>query len=264
MILNSVNFNNMLKASTRLGLAKRILVLTGALLAGNMAIDFAVVPVQASPAPYDSVLSKQVRGQVPGRRRGGARRGDCPTTAIELTALVPVTEIATQTLPETYVGGSTTAERPTFWFYVPYSLTADLTAEFILQNDAGQDIYRAASADFSTSETPGLVSVSLPSTIAPLETGKTYQWYFKLNCGLEAPLYVQGGIERISLAPALANQLANASPQEQANLYLANGIWYDGINTLAQLYRANSTNAAIESAWTNLLQSIGLDNISTD
>lgn len=254
----------MKKASTRFSLSKNIFVLTSVLLIGNMAIDFALVPVQASSTTSDSILSKQVRGQVPGRRRGGARRGDCPTIATELTALVPVTEIATQTLPETYIGGSTTAEHPTLWFYVPYSLAADLTAEFILQDDTGQDIYQITSADFSTAEqTPGIISISLPSTSAPLEIGRVYQWYFKVNCGQGAPLYVQGGIERISLASELANQLANASPQEQANLYLTNDIWYDAVTALAQLHRASPTDTASESAWMSLLQSIGLEDIST-
>lgn len=229
------------------------------------AIEVRSLPTQTSSDASASIAShqKQVRGQVPGRQRGGARRGDCPATSSELMALVPVTEVQTQTLPETYVGGKTAAEHPTFWFYVPYSLNADLSAEFILQDDSGQDIYRITSADFSTSEqTPGIIGISLPTSIAPLEVGKVYQWYFKLNCELEAPMFVQGGVERISLDSALANQLANASLQEQASLYLANNIWYDAATILAQLHRSNPTDAAIESSWINLLRSIGLAEIA--
>ncbi|WP_190640734.1 DUF928 domain-containing protein [Oculatella sp. FACHB-28] len=230
-----------------------------------MTIDFTLPPAQASSLTLTSLQTKQVRGQVPGRRGGGARRGDCPAPSIELTALVPMTEVPTETLPETYVGGSTTVEYPTFWFYVPYLQTANLSAEFILQNDTGQDVYRITSADLPAFEhTPGIISISLPSTIAPLEIGRVYQWYFKLNCGTEAPMYVQGGIERIPLDPDLAYQLAHASPQERVNLYLENDIWYDAITMLAQLHRINSSNTTIESAWINLLQSIGLENIPTD
>lgn len=261
VILNSVILDNMTRISTRL-VSKHILVWVGALLVGSMAIDILSSPAQANPTTSASLQTKQVRGQVPGRRGGGARRGDCPAPPTELTALVPMTEVSTQTLPETYVGGSTTAEYPTFWFYVPYSQTADLTAEFILQDDTGEDIYRVASDDLLASEqTPGVIGISLPSAIAPLEIGRVYQWYFKLNCGAEAPMYVQGGIERIPLDPDLANQLAQVSPQEQANLYLTNDIWYDAITNLAQLYHNNPSNTTIKSAWINLLQALGLEGV---
>jgi hypothetical protein len=255
-----------MKALTRHSRSKSILVLTSVLLIASNEISFAAIPVQASLAKFNSIQARQMGGRVPGRRRGGARRsGACPTPDTELTALVPANEATTQTLPETYVGGSTTAEYPTFWFYVPHALTADLTAEFILQDDSGQDIYRATSTDFPASEqTPGIVGVSLPATVAPLEVGKTYQWYFKLNCEAETPLYVQGGIERIPLDPNLASQLANASPSEQANLYVANDIWYDAITVLAQLHRSTSNDPTIKSALTNLLQSVGLEDIAVD
>lgn len=248
----------MQKSSARFGFLKYALVLAGVLLIDGTAMS-ATSPVIARTDPSASTYSKQARGKVPGRRRGGARRGTCPNTSTELTALVPAIEIPTQTLPETFVGSSTVAEHPTFWFYVPYSLTGDLTAEFILQNDIGQDVYRITSADFSESEqTPGIVGISLPSAIAPLEIGRVYQWYFKVDCGSESPLYVRGGIERVALEPNLANQLANASPQEQARLYQSNEIWYDAIAVLAQLYRTEPNNPTIEAAWADLLQSIGL------
>lgn len=254
----------MLKISTQLRFSKHLLF--AGLLVGNTAI-VGSLPAQASLDRSASIAahSKQVRGQVPGRQRGGARRRDCSgSREFAVAALVPATEVQTQTLPETYVGGSTTAEYPTFWFYVPYSLSADRSAEFILQDDTGENIYQIASADFPASErTPGMIGISLPSTIAPLEIGRVYQWYFKLNCELEAPIYVQGGVERIPLDPNLASQLANAAPQEQANLYLTHNIWYDAATVLAQLYRTDPTNAAIESAWVNLLRSIGLEDIST-
>jgi hypothetical protein len=254
----------MLKASTRFGFPKQVLLLVGILFLESTMIDFILFPGWARSDTSTPIASnnKQAKGQVPGRKRGGARRGDCAATSRELTALVPAIEVPTQTLPETYVGGSTTAEHPTFWFYVPYSITADLTAEFILQDDTGQDIYRITSADFPSSEqTPGIISISIPSTISPLKIGKVYRWYFKLNCGLEASSYVKGGIERISLDPKLANQLANASPQEQAKLYLTHDAWYDAATILAQLHRTNSIDKTIKSTWINLLRSIGLEDI---
>jgi Domain of Unknown Function (DUF928) len=268
MALNNSTFNDMQMTPNKFTYLKRLLPCIGVLLSLSLAID--PVSAQTQPVASNSTQTqlsqtKQARGQVPGRRRGGARRGDCPTASTELTALVPATEVATQTLPETYVGGSTTAAYPTFWFYVPYSLTADLTAEFILQDDTGEDVYRIPSDNFPASEkTPGIISVSLPSTIAPLEIGKVYQWYFKLSCKMEAPAYVQGGIERISIDSALASQLENAPPQEQVRLYLANDIWYDAVNVLARLRRTHPADFEIKSAWIDLLRAVELEDIAVD
>lgn len=255
--------HNMLKASTRRSFSRCILLLASVLFVSSTAID-TPIPVAASPSTSDSIYSKQAKGRVPGRRRGGARRGDCPATSRQLTALVPETEISTmQALPETYVGGSTTAEYPTFWFYVPYLLANHLSAEFILQDDTGRNIYRVTSTDFpATNKTPGIISISLPSTIAPLKIGKVYQWYFKLNCGMETPMYVQGGIERIPLAQDLAKQLASATPSGQANLYMQNNLWYDAVTVIAERYRTNPTDTTIKSAWANLLQAIDLEDVA--
>lgn len=71
-----------------------------------------------------------------GRRKGAAGRGNC-ATELRLTALVPAVE---KNLTEgggkaTYVWGKTTAEYPTFWFYVPYSSTSLRSVEFVLQEE---------------------------------------------------------------------------------------------------------------------------------
>ena len=43
------------------------------------------------------------------------------------------------------VGGLTTSEQPTFWFYVPYTQDLpNLRSEFILQDSLGKDVYRNA------------------------------------------------------------------------------------------------------------------------
>ncbi len=256
---------NMLKLSTRYFL-KHTFVLLSVIFIGSPVTD-TLIPVQASPSISDSIYNKQAKGRVPGRRRGGARRGDCPATSTQLTALVPETKIESspQSLPQIYVGGNTTAEYPTFWVYVPYSLSANLTAEFILQDDKGQNIYRTASTDFSAGEmSPGIISISLPSTIAPLKIGKVYKWYFKLNCDPETPMYVRAGIERIPLNANLSNQLARATPTGQANLYIKNNLWYDAVNILAKLYRTNPTDNDTKSAWINLMRILGLEDIAVN
>lgn len=241
-------------------LAKRALGLSGAFFLGTTAISIPALPAAASLNIFSSLRDKQARGSVPGRRRGGARRGTCAETQTQLVALVDAVEVETQTLPEIYVGGLTTAEHPTFWFDVPYALSNEITAEFVLQDHQGQDIYRTTSADFAMSnrQTPGIISVSLPEELPPLSIGKTYQWYFKVDCGAESPLYVQGGVERIALDPSLARQLSTASQLEQAALYQTNEIWYDAVSAITPLYLTQPNSPDIHAAWTGLLQSLNL------
>ena len=237
---------------------KGALVLGGASLLGISMIAIPAPPAEAGLNLFSSPRDKQARGSVPGRRRGGARRGSCPNTERALIALVPATEVETETLPETYVGGVTTAEHPTLWFDVPYALTDDITAEFVLQDSQGQDVYRTTSAEFAAAkQTPGLIDVSVSSEIS-LETGKTYQWYFKVNCGSDSPSYVQGGIERIAASPEIANQTAAASPLEKAALYQKNAIWYDVVDIIAPLYLAQPNDPSLITAWEELLRSLNL------
>ena len=97
--------------------------------------------------------------------------------------------------------------------------------------------------------------------MTPLELGKTYQWYFKVNCTAESPPFVQGGVQRIVLDSALANQLAAAAPLEQIELYLSNGLWYDAIAILGKLQQANPTDPAINADWASLLGLLGINDI---
>ena len=272
-----MNFSNLTTLSTQLLLAatlslsmatpskamssaissKAISSVTVGSLITSVPIGTAVLPTaKAMPA----IANKQSEEQVPGRRRGGARRGTCPNMPVPLTALVPAHIDDRQPLPTVYVGGLTVAARPTFWFYVPYPLSSEMSAEFILQ-DAGTDIYRVALTAMPATS-PSLVSVTLPASVTPLEIDKTYQWYFKVNCTSESPPFVQGGIRRIALDPTLADQLATASPSEQVELYRANNIWLDAIATLSDLQQANPSDRAIAADWKNLLESIGINDVS--
>lgn len=106
----------------------------------------------------------------------------------------------------------TTKERPTFWVYVPYTSDEAPSGEFSLQ-DGDEDVYRTR---FQLTATPGIVSVTLPATAKPLEIGKTYRWYFEINCpntqrtARTAPASVTGIVRRISPSSNLENALKSA------------------------------------------------------
>ncbi|MEH2325236.1 MAG: DUF928 domain-containing protein [Nostoc sp.] len=228
-------------------------------------------PQQATSRPV-FILPKAPASLSPisGRRAGMGSRDNCPAVPTPLTALVPFQE--KQKVGEHknksiigIVEGLTTLERPTFWFYIPY--TKDLSnssAEFSLQDSAENDVYRNAIALPSK---PSVIGISLSSTAASLEVDKTYRWYLKIHCNKEAasiPVYVEGDIKRVNLDSRVMQQIEAANqPRQKIIIYAQKGIWFDALNMLAQIRISNYRDASLEEDWQSLLQSINLDNIAT-
>lgn len=204
-------------------------------------------------------------GAPTGRRKGAAGRGDKCAFSPPLTALVPQFESEQGGRKATYVWGKTTAEYPTFWFYVP-AQTSLISAQFVLQ-DGEDDVYRTP---VTLPKTPGIVSIRLPSTVMPLKVGKMYQWFLKLNISCASPeLFnvkdsVEGWVKRVTLNSNLVNQLKTATPQQRIALYAANGIWYEALTSLAELRSVDTSNALIQNNWTDLLQSVGLNDVASE
>lgn len=206
---------------------------------------------------------------ISGRRAGMSSRDNCSAVPTALTALVPLQqeEKVGKLTDKSVIGivqGLTTSERPTFWFYVPYTQDlANSSAKFILQDSTGTNIYEDAIALPSK---PSIIGISLPST-ASLEVDKTYRWYLKVRCNQETasiPVYVEGDIKRINLDEHVMQQLEAAiQPRQKIIIYAEKGIWFDALNMLAQIRIYNSNDAYIEKDWQSLLQSINLDNIAT-
>lgn len=223
-------------------------------------------------------LSTQRRIKMEGANRGapgqreaaGTRAGRCPAVDSALTALVPATQetlaqdkgrTSALTPPESVLG-LTAVEYPTFWFYVPYSPNAVHSTEFVLLDEKDNYVYKTT---LRISETPGVVSFRLPSTVKPLEIGKSYRWYFLIACDQQKPsrsVFVNGWVQRVAPNPALLSQLQTATPQERVALYAARGIWHEAQTTLAELRRTYPQNAAIAADWFDLLQSVGLEELA--
>ncbi|BAZ13497.1 hypothetical protein NIES4071_53360 [Calothrix sp. NIES-4071] len=219
------------------------------------------------------VLSKQVqkslnkefiRPKLPegtppgGRRTGGGRRDACPDMTPKLTALVPVTEEAATVQ---HVWGLTTEERPTFWFYLPYTKSSGYPTSFVLLNDKSSPIYKK---DISLPEQAGIISIKIPANFPALSVNKQYRWFLKVYCDQlkEAPpVYVEGVVSRVNLALTINQQLQTAQPLERFAIYARNGIWYQALATIIQLKQKNPQNDMIQTDWKNLLTDIGLHEI---
>jgi hypothetical protein len=200
-----------------------------------------------APSPPDDV------GE-PGSRAGGGRRNPCKVDEKQLKALVPVYKIPESEL----VLGFTNAEHPTFWFYVPYS---GCPLEFVLKDEQDNDIYQTTL--MASDALPGVISVRLPSTVAPLEIGKRYRWYFSvLNPKKPAEVLdgVDGWVQRESLNLTVQSQLEKATLPQRVALYAANGFWHEALTAASELRRTDANS----NDWSALLQAVGLDDVVSE
>jgi Domain of Unknown Function (DUF928) len=197
-----------------------------------------------------------------GRVRGGAKRGEvaaCPPTKLDLTALVPFTEEPNSVIN---VWAQTMVERPSWFFYVPYTKDLPYTAEFVLQDQDSNEIYQKAIA---LPDKTGVIRVSLPSTAPALAVGKQYHWFFTINCDKQKnspPTFVEGVIQRVELNPATVAELQTTEPLKRYAIYAQKGIWYEALATLAELLQKNPQDAALNAEWRSLLGSIPLNDIA--
>lgn len=189
----------------------------------------------------------------PRRRSGGASRG-CEQVSGKpvLTALVP--EMS---------AGLTLSQSPTFWFYLPQTLTANQSAEFVLKDEEDQEIYKTklSGADMP----PGIINLRLPSTVA-LKADSNYHWYFVVYCSSQNQnrfIYANGLIRRVE-RPDLEKQLQSAPQEEHSRLYTAEGIWYDALNSLGDRLLVSPQDDKLKQDWTSLLQSVGLENLASE
>lgn len=189
----------------------------------------------------------------PTNTAGGATRGSsfCVTGKTPLTVLVPSSRI-----------GLTVAARPTFFVYVPP--TSAKTAEFVLQDDKDNDIYRTT---VELTGTPGVVSLALPATAPALAVGKDYLWYFSIVCQPKDRLedvFVSAWVQRVQPTKTVTDALKRASARDRPNVYAQASLWYDTLSSLAELRRSNPNDARLTSDWTQLLNFVGLNKVSRE
>jgi Domain of Unknown Function (DUF928) len=196
------------------------------------------------------------------RSSAGSRTTDrCPTVEKDLTALVPEYKIGNDKL----VWGLTASKHPTLWFYIPYAgdSVSQVSFELSLPANENQLVYKTS---IKLPQQPGFISVSLPTTIPPLAINKFYKWELGLtpNCPLNSYVFVDGWIQRVNLNSGLSQQIKQATPKQQANLYAENGFWYDALSILAQLRRIKPQDRSITEDWTDLLNAVDLDKLASE
>jgi hypothetical protein len=178
------------------------------------------------------------RTSTAGVSRGGCQQVEKQTDK-QLTALVPIK--GSESL--------TTAEHPVFWFYIPDAPKDINSIEFSLHPRRGSDekttLYRTS---LQPTKTPGVIGIPLPpSPKYSLKLNESYHWRIIINCEQKKPsedpiiLALDGWVTRVQRSP---------NP------------WYDELTNLAKRYLSEPQNTELKNAWTELLKSIGLEELA--
>ncbi len=224
----------------------------------------AVPTVSTGPAAHTGLeLAQQPTGRyggftvpdrgLPGRREvGGTRNGSSLFTGTALMGLIPASGF-----------GTTTAAYPTLLVYVPAG-AAGYTADLTVLSEEGDQVYATT---FELPADQGVMAIALPQngSMPPLEIGKNYQWMFAIHTNesdRSGDPVAEGWIQRIEPTAALQQQLAATRPIDHPNLYADAGIWYETINALAALRRANPDNPLFAYQWQRIMDAVELRELS--
>ncbi len=160
----------------------------------------------------------------------------------------------------------TSAEYPTFWFYIPYALTTEdatqVSWQLVLRDDQDNDLYQTTFA-LPEAMPPGIVGLQLSTKVAALAPGRNYRWYFLARCndpwGDYEPTFVEGLIRRDALSSTLTTQLKRSTPWNRFLIYLDQRFWYDALTSLAEVRRLYPEDPVLVAAWTSVLRGIDLN-----
>ena len=188
----------------------------------------------------------------PAGTRGGACDKDIYSESSPALSMIPL-------VPEVNKSGYTTAERPTFWVYVPQTSAQQIILVISENNEQGERLH--SQTFFSIQDNPGIVALQPPKESPSLTIGKTYQMAAVLICG-EKPgpndPAVLAKIQRLQFS----HSFEKVNELQKADWYAREGIWYDAIDSLAA-YKMNSPKAQnVNHIWSSFLDSVGLSQIT--
>jgi hypothetical protein len=258
-----------------------------ALISASVVLEMGIIPTFFIATSAQSQTHSQVRSKrvifkpnpdqpAPDITTGGGRRNDgqCSqdqpvaeeaTNSQLLTVLVPSVLVTPEfkqsdPSPVSINFQLTVSENPTFLVYVPE--TSANVLELRVEDEEGQQVGETARRELT--ETPGIYRISLPETTLPLDVGKDYKWLVSMTCQVGDPNdpFVEGLIRRVSPDSMLTRSLDQVSGLDQVTVYAEAGIWQDAIVNLAALRQTQSNNPEVVSAWQNLLQQVGLEDIT--
>jgi len=195
------------------------------------------------------------------RETGASGRSACSIGSannLKITALVPTTQATDQEnesgKTSEVVWGLTADQHPTFWFYLPYWLTSECYAEFVLEDETGTEIYKTTLTDSQNSH--GVVGIKMPTTEPKLKQGQWYQWKLSFYPGVTKAMSVKGWVQRVEPESEIS--------EEGVAFYEQTGIWYDPLTKLAQSRLQNPQDQELQAEWEKLLKAVNLEAIAQE
>lgn len=155
--------------------------------------------------------------------------------------------------------GLTASSHPNIMVYVPATSAESL--EFTVYNEEEEGIYQT---QVNVANTPGIVNFSLPTTQPGLKIGKDYRFVVSIICQQSGPQnpFVEGLVRRVSPGSRLRNQLNQPKSLDQVMVFSESGYWIEAVSNLAELKLSQPSNSEINTAWKDLLSSVGLGGIA--
>jgi hypothetical protein len=161
-------------------------------------------------------------------------------------------ELSLNALTPNFSNVATTASaNPTFYYYLPET-SANL-AEFVITDLNQATVYQ------TTVKLPaqsGIMKIKAVPKV-PLSADQYYQWSLKIICDSQhrdKDLILEGVLEYQNLDKTA---LSSDDPMKKAQFYANQGIWLETLDSVAQIRATSPTD------WTELLQSVGLESLSS-
>lgn len=201
---------------------------------------------------------KPRRRGLPDQRDGaGSRSPTCLLGPKKFAALVPKDAISTSTTPASSL----------FW-YVPKTTATSAELRIVEQ------VNPRLETEIFVTQIPlqaggGVMAYGLPPEVTKaLSPNKVYRWQFSIGCSPRNPSqnpFLEGTLELDEVPASLTTTLAQATtPRDRAIAYAAAGFWQDAIATLATPRCLNPRDANIQTAWSNLLRSVQLEDYARE
>lgn len=179
------------------------------------------------------------RSVAPRRVTSLGTRGPCEDTSTANQLTEPVSPSASFSVvalaPQTHIG-RTFSSRPTLTWYIaeekPYPIELQLY-RYASNDPTDSQLERVEFFDIGLSQ-PGWMNFTLPTSLPPLNVGETYRWKIIVKCSESQPSRNKIGEADLQVVPLPSGMVVTGEPVQQAEQYVAAGLWYDAIAVLSQ------------------------------
>lgn len=206
---------------------------------------------QSEPANFQKVKAEFIPPKGSGLPKepttaGGTRPINCNEVNSCLVPLLPASVIS-----KLDYYPLTVSERPTFYVSLPRTSG---TAIFTLYQHLPSQIKKIHRFSFPVKTSGGIISITLPNSAPALQKDSTYEWTLSLSNES-----TNGFIRRVQLNPYLVQKIRTAKPLEKLAVYAAEGIWYESVETLAELMTSQPNDRQILTEWSVFLKSANIN-----